>query len=84
MIQGLNQLTNEKKELLKQGIKVEFRWHGSNGLYTGRIEVDEYGILYFINEHCFKNDKIKNGFEGMRYYNTLDSFFFFTHFELLN
>jgi len=83
MIQGENQLTEEKKKLLKQGTKVEFKWHGSKSLYTGRIEIDKYGEIYFINEHCFENDKLKDVDEGMRYYNTLDSFFFFTHFEVL-
>lgn len=84
MIQGTNQLTDEKKKLLKQGTKVEFKWHGSDSLYTGRIEIDKYGNLYFINEHCFENDKLKDVDEGMRYYNTLESFFFFTHFEILS
>jgi hypothetical protein len=83
MIQGTNQLTDEKKKLLKQGTKVEFKWYGSNSLYIGRIEVDKYGNLYFINEHCFENDALKDVNEGMRYYNTLESFFFFTHFEIL-
>tara|TARA_R110002049_G_scaffold293400_1_gene478398 strand:- start:34 stop:288 length:255 start_codon:yes stop_codon:yes gene_type:complete len=83
MIQGENQLTDEKKKLLKQGTKIEFKWHGSNSLYTGRIEVDKYDRLYFINKKCFENDKLKAVDEGMRYYNTLDSFFFFTHFEIL-
>jgi hypothetical protein len=84
MIQGENQLTDEKKKLLKQGTKVEYKWHGSNNLYTGRIEVDKYENLYFINEHCFENDKLKDVDEGMRYYNTLESFFFFTYFEILS
>lgn len=83
MIKGTNQLTDEKKKLLKQGTKVEFKWHGSKSLYTGRIEVDKSGNLYFINEHCFENDELKDVNEGMRYYNTLESFFFFTHFEIL-
>ena len=83
MIQVENQLTEEKKKLLKQGTKVEFKWYGSKSLYTGRIEIDKYGGIYFINEHCFENDKLKDVDEGMRYYNTLDSFFFFTHFEIL-
>ncbi len=81
MIQGTNQLTDEKKKLLKQGTKVEFKWHGSDSLYTGRIEVDKYDTIYFINEHNFDNDELKA--EGMRYYNALGSFFFFTHFEIL-
>ena len=83
MIQGENQLTDEKKKLLKQGTKVQFKWHGSKSLYTGRIEIDEYDNIYFINEYCFENDKLKAMDEGMRYYNTLDSFLFFTHFEVL-
>lgn len=77
-------LTEEIKSKLKQGTKVRFKWHGSNDFYTGRIEIDKYGNLYFINEHCFENDKLKAVYEGMRYYNTLESFFFFTHFEILS
>lgn len=84
MIEGENKLTSEKKKLLKQGTKVEFIWSGSKNLYTGRIEVDKYGRLYFINEHCFENDKLKTIDEGFRYYNPLDSFYFFNHFEVLN
>ena len=83
MIQGDNQLTDEKKKLLKQGTKVEFKFYGSNRLFTGRIEVDKHGRTYFINEHCFENDKLKAVNEGMRYYNTIESFSFFTHFEVL-
>ena len=83
MIQEENKLTSEKKKRLKQGTKVEFKWHGSKNLYIGRIELDKYNNIYFINEHCFENDKLKVMDEGMRYYNTLDSFFFFTHFEIL-
>jgi hypothetical protein len=83
MIQGENQLTDEKKKLLKQETKVEFKWHGSKSLYTGRIELDKYDNIYFINEHCFENNKLKAMDEGMRYYNRLDSFFFFTHFKVL-
>jgi hypothetical protein len=83
MIKGDNKLTDEKKKLLMQGVKVEFKWHGSSDLYTGRIEVDKYGELYFINEHCFDENGIMPIHEPMRYYNTLDSFFFFTHFEII-
>lgn len=84
MIIGKNKLTDSKKALLKQGTKVEFKWHGSNILYTGRIEADKFGRLYFINEHCFENDKLKDIDEGMRYYNPLEGFYFFTHFEILS
>ena len=83
MIRGKNQLTEEKKKLLKQGTKVKFKWHGSNLLYIGRIELDKHGNIYFINEHSFENDKLKEVDEGMKYYNRLDSFFFFTYFEIL-
>ena len=83
MISGENKLTNEKKKLLIQGTKIEFKWYGSKNLYTGRIEIDKYDNIYFINEHCFDNDKLKVMDEGMRYYNTLDSFYFFNHFEIL-
>ena len=78
-----SQLTSEMEESLKQGTKVEFKWHGSDRLYTGRIEVDEFGALYFINEHCFDGNELKEHEEGMRYYNRLDSFFFFTYFKIL-
>lgn len=84
MIRGENQLTEEKKKILKQGTKVEFKWHGSESLYTGRIEVDKYGRSYFINEHCFEGDKLREVDEPMRYYNDLESFFFFTYFEVLS
>jgi hypothetical protein len=84
MIRGENQLTEEKKKLLKQGTKVEFKWHGSKSLYTGRIEVDKYGRLYFINEHCFEGEKLREVDEPLRYYNDLEGFFFFTHFEVLS
>lgn len=83
MIEEENQLTDEKIKLLKQGTKIEFKWYGSKRLYTGRIEVDKYNNIYFINEHCFEDDKLKAIDEGMRHYNRLDSFFFFTHFEVL-
>jgi hypothetical protein len=84
IIQGENKLTDEKKKLLKQGTKVEFKWHGSKSLYTGRIEVDNHGRLYFVNEHCFENDRLREIDEPMRYYNDLEGFFFFTYFEVLS
>jgi hypothetical protein len=76
-----NKLTEEIRSQLKQGTKVEFRWHGSPHLYTGRIEVNESGTLYFTNEHCYKGEKLM--YPGMRYFNTIDSFFHFTHFKIL-
>jgi len=79
-----NKLTKEKKNLLKQGTKVEFKWYGSDRLYTGRIEVNEFGDLYFVNEHCFENDKLKEEDERLRHYNPLERFYFFTHFEILD
>lgn len=84
MIKGENQLTDEKKKLLKQGTKVEFKWHGNSSLlYTGFIEIDKYGGLYFCAEHNYKDGKLTDVGKSMQYYNTLDSFFFFTHFEVL-
>lgn len=77
-----NKLTEKKRKLLKQGVKVEFKWHGSKVMYTGRIELDRFGRLYFVSEHNYKDDKLIN--EGMRFYNTLDSFSLFTHFEILS
>lgn len=84
MIKGDNQLTEEKKKLLKRGTKVQFKWHGSNTLYIGRIEIDIWSNrLFFINEHCFENDKLLPIHEGMRYYNPLEDFFFFNEFDIL-
>ena len=83
MIKGENKLTTEIKKLLKQGTKVEFKWHGSKDLYIGRIELDIHNNIYFINEHCFEKNKLKDIYEGMRYYNMLDSFYFFNHFKII-
>lgn len=74
-------LTDEIKKSLKQGDKISFRWHGSKELYTGRIEVDEFGRLYFVNEHNYNGDELTN--EGMRYYNPLESFSWFTEFKVI-
>ncbi len=74
-------LTQEMLESLKQGTKVEFKWYGSKMLYTGRIEVDQWGELHFVAEHNYTDDVLTS--EGMRYYNSLDSFFCFTHFKVL-
>lgn len=74
-------LTQEILESLKQGTKVEFKWYGSKMLYTGRIEVDKYGEFYFVGEDNYTDDVLRS--EGMRYYNSLDSFFCFTHFKVL-
>lgn len=79
-----NKLTDEKRGLLKQGSKVEFKWYGSKTLYKGRIEVDKYNTLFFINEHCFTDDKLNEIDEGMRYYNPLDSFVRFDYFKIIN
>jgi hypothetical protein len=84
MIEGENKLTECKKSLLKQGTKVEFNWHGSKTKCTGRIEVDEWGNVYFCHEHNYKDDVLTEVGETMQYYNRLDSYFFFNHFEILN
>jgi hypothetical protein len=78
-----NKLIEEKKKLLKQGTKVQFKWHGSDMLYVGRIEVDKYGDLYFCAEHNYWGDKLTDSGKTMQYYNTLESFFHFTYFEIL-
>lgn len=85
MIRGKSKLTDEIRSQLTQGTKVEFKWHGSDRLYTGRIEVgpEPNKTLFFINEHCFDNGELTEINEGMRYYNTLDSFFHFNHFVIL-
>lgn len=79
-----NKLTPELEEQLTQGTKVRFKWYGSPNTYTGRIEVDEHGTKYFINEHAFQDDKLMEHQEGMRYYNPLSSFAIFNEFEILN
>ncbi len=76
-----NKLTQKMLESLKQGDKVEFKWYGSKELYVGRIEVSKQGTKYFVNEFNYKEDKLLH--EGMRYYNSLESFFCFTHFKKL-
>lgn len=82
MIQGENKLTPEIKNQLKQGSKVEFNWHGSKQLYTGRIEIYD-NRLYFVNEHCFIGNELLPQYEGMRYYKELNSFFHFNHFKIM-
>lgn len=78
-----NKLTKEIKSTLKQGTKIKFMWYGNSTLeYIGRIETDKFGQLYFVNEHNYKDDILV--YEGMRYYNPLESFFHFTMFELLD
>lgn len=74
-----SQLTQEIKDSLIEGSKVEFKWYGSPVLYTGRIEVAPNGVLYFVPEHNYKGDILIE--ESMRYYNTLESFFCFIYFK---
>jgi len=83
MIKGENSLTQEKKSLLKQGTRVQFKWHGSDRLYTGRIEINEHGEVFFVNEHCYEGDTLIDWQEPMRYYNRLDGFYFFNQFDIL-
>ena len=82
MLQEKDALTDETFNSLQQGTKVRFKWHGSDLLYEGRIEVDKRGDIYFVNEHNYKDDVLIN--EGMRYYNELRSFFKFTLFEVFS
>lgn len=76
-----NKLTPELESKLVQGSKVCFKWHGSSLLYTGRIEVDSHGCLYFVNEHNYRDDVLI--YESMRFYSRLEGFFHFTQFEIL-
>ena len=82
MLIGENQLTEEKFQLLKQGTKVEFKWWGRDILYTGRIEIDKYGRIFYVNEHHYNGDDLKSQSEGMRYYTLLEEFYNFTYFEI--
>lgn len=75
-------ILQEIEQKLYQGCKVEFKWLGSNILYVGRIEIDKYNRFYFINEHCFENDILKEKDEPMRFYNSLESFGEFTYFKI--
>ena len=81
MINEINALTDDKKKQLKQGTKVEFKWYGSGILYRGYIEVDRFGKLYFCAEHNYTNGVLTDF--GMQYYNSLESFGFFTYFEII-
>ena len=53
MLQEKDALTDETFNSLQQGTKVSFKWHGSDLLYEGRIEVDKRGDIYFVNEHNY-------------------------------
>lgn len=83
MITGTNKLTPAIKRQLRQGTKVEFKWHGSDRLYTGRIEISEYKLIYFCSEHNYKNDKLTEIGETMKHYNLLESFYHFNYFEII-
>jgi hypothetical protein len=79
---GKNQLTEEIKIQLKEGTKIEFKWYGNKEiLYTGRIEVNEFGELFFVNEHCYTN--FPQSLQSMRFYTRLESFYHFTYFKIL-
>lgn len=78
----MNMLTDEIKNGLTQGSKVEFKWHGSSMLYTGRIEINTSGEQFFVNEHEYEDNVLKS--EGMRFYNPLDSFYSFPYFKVIH
>lgn len=65
---------------IRQGSKVSFKWHGSDSLYTGRIEM-RHDEPYFVNEFNYKS--APHILEVMKYYNPLDGFAFFTEFNVL-
>jgi len=48
MLQEKDALTDETFNSLQQGTKVRFKWHGSDLLYEGRIEVDKRGDIYTV------------------------------------
>ena len=78
-----NALTPLLKAKLKQGTRVRFMWHGNATMvYKGRIEVSN-GVLYFCAEHNYENEDLTLYGKSMQYYNRLDSFYFFTEFEIL-
>jgi|SRR6187200_1512626 len=76
-------LTQEMYDNLAQGDRVRFKWHGSDRGYLGRIEIHPRGGKYWCPEHCYEGDAINPCFDNMQYYNTIDSFFMFTEFEVL-
>lgn len=80
-----NIFTEQDYENLKQGDKIEFKWRGNSSLtYIGRIEIyPTTRDVFFVAEHNYKNDQIKEYCEGMRYYNSLDSFYELTYFKKL-
>lgn len=78
-----NKLKEELYQSLKQGDKIRFKWWSNDNLvYIGRIEIDNFGEKYFINESNYQDNILL--YEGMRYYNRLMDFGDFTEFELLN
>ena len=66
---------------VQQSSKVSFRWHGSDRLYTGRIEM-RHKEPYFVNEHHY-TESHPDILEAMKYYNLLESFGVFTEFNVL-
>ena len=54
MLPEKDALTDETFNSLQQGTKVRFKWHGSDLLYEGRIEVDKRGDIY---KTCRKTQK---------------------------
>lgn len=77
-----NKLTDDIRKVLETGTKVRFKWHGNSDMvYDGRIR-KEGNTLYFIPEHLFEGDPAI--LEAMRNYNTLDSFYHFTMFEIIS
>jgi len=79
-----SQLTQDIYDSLKQGSKIEFKWYGNSELlYVGRIEVNNNGEKYFVAEHNYSGDAIRPECEGMRFYNSLQSFYCFTYFKLI-
>lgn len=70
-------LAKDYEPELRQGDKIEFKWHGSDMLYIGRIEVDEFDEKYFVNEFNYNTDQA----DMMKWYNKFDSFYCLTYFN---
>jgi len=77
-----NALTEKRRSLLQQGVRVAFKWHGSSNIYLGRIEVKD-GVLYFCQESSYKGNKLRSSCKCLQYYNKIDDFAPFTYFEVI-
>lgn len=76
-----NRLTPQIRSKLQNGTKVKFMWHGNSELiYEGRIKMDNYNNPWWIPEQYYINDVLQDN----HIEHTLDSFFHFTMFEIVD